>query len=47
MASKPDRMEIAHSFLEDSEIEVALKGMFDYVESEAQQQVQWYWSSEK
>lgn len=43
MASNPNRIEIAHSFLRDSEMEVALKGLFDYAETEAQKQIQWYW----
>ncbi len=37
------RIDIARSFLKDSETEVALKGLFDYVESRAQEQIQWYW----
>ncbi len=43
MASNPDKIEIARSFLKDSETEVALKGLFDYVEARAQEQIRWYW----
>lgn len=43
MASTPEKIEIARSFLKDSETEVALKGLFDYVEARAQEQIRWYW----